>query len=244
MSQTETLERCTPGVGTGRAAARVVELLLVAVVAWGVLAFGAVYPWAYWPLLGGAVLVGVIAFGVAVPVDPMPRPILPILIALVFIAGVALVQTVPLPAAVRTALSPGTEPFLRSTDVQYTAAAALEEQGATSASAPRRPLSLNAAATNRAVALLAGFTVLLAGLNRYFGRHGVRGIVPALVGLGVLVAIIGIVQKAVFGDHAWGGMKIYGFWAPQYKLTTPFGPFVNKNHYAGWMLMTLPLAVG
>jgi O-antigen ligase len=100
------------------------------------------------------------------------------------------------------------------------------------------------AATGRAIALLAGFTVFLVGLNRYFGRHGVRGIVPGLVGLGVLIAIIGIVQKAVLGDHAWMGMKIYGFWAPHYKLTTPFGPFVNKNHYAGWMLMTLPLAVG
>ena len=26
--------------------------------------------------------------------------------------------------------------------------------------------------------------------------------------------------------------------------TTPFGPFVNENHFAGWMMMGLPLAVG
>jgi O-antigen ligase len=68
--------------------------------------------------------------------------------------------------------------------------------------------------------------------------------VPPLIALGVLVACIGIVQKAVLGDDPWGGMKIYGFWAPRYKLTTPFGPFVNKNHYAGWMLMAIPLGVG
>jgi putative inorganic carbon (hco3(-)) transporter len=48
----------------------------------------------------------------------------------------------------------------------------------------------------------------------------------------------------VLGDHAFAGMKIYGFWEPQYKVTTPFGPYVNKNHYAGWMVMALPLAIG
>ena len=25
---------------------------------------------------------------------------------------------------------------------------------------------------------------------------------------------------------------------------SPFGPFVNKNHFAGWMLMALPLTIG
>jgi O-antigen ligase len=39
-------------------------------------------------------------------------------------------------------------------------------------------------------------------------------------------------------------MRIYGFWAPINRMTTPFGPFVNKNHFAGWMLMGLPLAMG
>jgi O-antigen ligase len=39
-------------------------------------------------------------------------------------------------------------------------------------------------------------------------------------------------------------MKIYGFWTPANLMTTPFGPFVNKNHFAGWMLMGLPLAMG
>ncbi len=39
-------------------------------------------------------------------------------------------------------------------------------------------------------------------------------------------------------------MRIYGFWQPRNLLTTPFGPFVNKNHFAGWMLMAMPLAAG
>jgi putative inorganic carbon (HCO3(-)) transporter len=52
------------------------------------------------------------------------------------------------------------------------------------------------------------------------------------------------VQKALLGDHAWAGMKIYGIWAPSNLLSTPFGPYVNKNHFAGWMLMGVPLALG
>ena len=244
MLQTDTLPRRTGRAQTRPATGRAIEIGIAAIVTWGVLAFGAVYPWAYWSLLGGAVIVGALAYRTAAAADRLPPTMLPIAAALVVTAGAATLQLVPLPASVRTAISPATEAFLRSTDVQYAAASTLREQGADSSPIPRRPLSVDPGATRRAVALLAGFTILLVGLNRYFGRKGVRGIVPAIVALGVLVAMIGIVQKAVLGDHAWMGMKIYGIWAPRYKLTTPFGPFVNKNHYAGWMLMTLPLAVG
>ena len=244
MLQTDTLPGRTSRPRSARATGRATEIGVMAVVAWGVLAFGAVYPWAYWPLLGGAVLVGVLAYRSAASANPLPGTTRWIVVPLALIAAAATLQMVPLPSGIRTAISPATEAFLRNTDVPYAAAAALREQGEDSAAMPRRALSVHPAATARAVALLAGFTIFLVGLNRYFGRHGVRGIVPALVGLGVVVAMIGIVQKAVLGDHAWMGMKIYGIWAPRYKLTTPFGPFVNKNHYAGWMLMTLPLAVG
>lgn len=71
-----------------------------------------------------------------------------------------------------------------------------------------------------------------------------RVLAVSLVAFGVVLALVGIVQKAVIGDHAWGGMKIYGFWVPRNLLTTPFGPFINKNHFAGWMLMGIPLALG
>jgi O-antigen ligase len=37
--------------------------------------------------------------------------------------------------------------------------------------------------------------------------------------------------------------KLYGFWTPV-QGGSPFGPFVNRNHFAGWMLMAIPLALG
>jgi O-antigen ligase len=62
--------------------------------------------------------------------------------------------------------------------------------------------------------------------------------------LGLTMALIGIVQNALLGEDAATGMRIYGFWSPHSRLTTPFGPFVNRNHFAGWMLLTLPFTLG
>jgi O-antigen ligase len=53
---------------------------------------------------------------------------------------------------------------------------------------------------------------------------------------GVVLALIGIVQKPLYTG------AIYGVWEPELGRM-PFGPFVNKNHFAGWMLMALPLTL-
>ncbi len=105
-------------------------------------------------------------------------------------------------------------------------------------------LSLDPRQTMVGLGLLAAFTLLLAGLTTALSRAGSRRLTASIVAFGVVLALIGIIQKAVLGDHAWGGMKIYGFWQPYYLLSTPFGPYVNKNHFAGWMLMGLPLGLG
>ena len=111
-------------------------------------------------------------------------------------------------------------------------------------SMPGRPLSIDPGATARGLLLLASFSLLLAGLIQHCNRFGAQRFAGWFMVFGVVVALIGIIQKAVLGDQAWDGMKIYGFWEPRYKLSTPFRPFVNKNHFAGWMLMALPTALG
>ena len=152
------------------------------------------------------------------------------------IAGAATLQLIPLPAAVRSLLSPSTDSLLRTIDLSFAASAA--------AGSPLvHALSIDPAATWRGLLLFASFTLLLAGLVPFFGRYGVRSLIAPLVTLGVAVAIIAIVQKALLGDGAATGMRIYGFWKPRYMLTTPFGPFVNRNHFAGWMLLVLPFTV-
>ena len=57
-------------------------------------------------------------------------------------------------------------------------------------------------------------------------------LVGALIVLGFVLALFGMIQKATFND------RIYWFWRPINVANNAFGPFVNRNHFAGWMLMT------
>jgi O-antigen ligase len=61
-----------------------------------------------------------------------------------------------------------------------------------------------------------------------------------LLGLGLGLAVFGIVQKALTDTN---DIRVYGFWEPMFG-GNPFGPFVNRNHFAGWMLMATPPVVG
>ena len=203
----------------------------LALVAWGALAFGAVYPWAWQPLIAGALVVGAAAMLVAWRRGASARGTA-VLWALLAVALTASLQLVPLSVSLRQALSPASENFLLAQDLAY------------SVSPGPRPLSLYPAMTAVGIVLLAGFTVWLAGLARIFNLTGVTRLDAWSLALGVLLALVGIVQLALLGQDVSTGMRIYGFWRPRNLLTTPFGPFVNKNHFAGWMVMVMPLAAG
>jgi O-antigen ligase len=141
---------------------------------------------------------------------------------------------------VRDAISPASTPLLQAVDFQFAVATLAPGGGAL----PPHPLTVSPQATLKALALLGAFAALLAGLTSFFSRESLAPLAPPLLGFGLLLAFIGIAQRALLGDNAALGMRIYGFWEPQYKLSTPFGPFVNKNHFAGWMLMGIPLGLG
>lgn len=225
---------------------RPLETLFVAgtllTVAWGTFAFGAVYPWAYTILAIACGLVGIVGFAAG------RRPIADarwIFFGLAGAFAVGLIQLIPLTQSTLAALSPATDRFLSSYDLTYVVGAVGNgPNGEPSLVAPRHALSIGPAATVRALALLAGFTLFLAGLTRMMSGALALRVAKGLAFVGVVLALVGVVQKAVLGDHAFAGMKIYGFWKPTYLLTTPFGPYVNKNHFAGWMLMIVPLAFG
>ena len=52
--------------------------------------------------------------------------------------------------------------------------------------------------------------------------------------------MIGVVQEALIDPLQ---PLVYGFWEPL-RGDNPFGPFINRNHFAGWMIMALPLVAG
>jgi O-antigen ligase len=209
--------------------------LTIALVAWGALAFGAVYPWAYWPLSAAAAATGVAALcrrpAMAGQVAPKA-----LLLAIGCVALAMALQLIPLPRPLLSRLSPATDALLQEYNLPYAAAV-------TTGDAPERwrshALSIRPEATGRSVALLTALTLLLAGLSRALHSGGLRRLSYRIVGVGLLLALIAIIQKVTIS-----GAEIYGFWKPEQPGTAPYGPFVNKHHFAGWMVMVLSLAMG
>ena len=215
------------------------------VVAWGALAFGAVYGWAYGPMMAVAVLIGIWGLVKRVP-RVRSRVNRPLLVGLVLVMAAIGVQLIPLHRSTLVDLSPATDQFLREYDLAYatamvvgTRAGALADNPAQATPAPlKHALSLNPGRTWIGLGLVAGFGVFLLGLARALGGRHLRVFAPGLAGIGLLMAVVAIVQAAL-----WNG-KVYGFWQPVNSNAVPFGSFINRNHYAGWMLLALPVVLG
>jgi O-antigen ligase len=203
--------------------------LLIAIVAWGLLTFGAVYPWGYRPLLLTAAALGV--WGL-VRRDRFPAPYdwRVLAVGLAAVGAAIAVQLVPFDRGTLRQISPATDAFLIRYDVAYGAAAA-------GGLPVQHPLSLRPENTWRGLWSFAALSLLLLGVSRNLSTRRLRTLAVALLVLGALVGMEGIAQKAS------GTMKLYGFWTPE-AVITPFGPFVNRNHFAGWMIMATSLGLG
>jgi len=229
-------------VGEGRIG-RLAQTLLVAatfiIVMWGALAFGAVYSWAFVPLAWGCAVTGVAALAFVRKPAPSTTSLA---LALGFIAIVIAIQLIPLTPSVLHRVSPSTERFLRVHMVGYSLDVPVDvaDDVVNTARLRPQPISLAPQKTIRGFLLFAAFATLLLGLVRLFTAVGGMPVVRGLVLFGVALAIFGIVQYALSGGATYL-LKVYGFWTPIYRAA-PFGPFINRNHFAGWMLMVLPLA--
>ena len=84
---------------------------------------------------------------------------------------------------------------------------------------------------------LVTFSIFLLGAVRIVSSVGAAKVAGTLVIPGTIVAVTGFVQ----GRNA---DRIYGVWQTFFADTVPFGPFGNRNHFAGWMVMMLALSLG
>jgi O-antigen ligase len=81
------------------------------------------------------------------------------------------------------------------------------------------------------------FTVFLISANRFRKSANLSLMMTFLVVAGFCLSVFALVQKA-----SWNG-KLFWF----RELTpggAPFGPFVNRNHFAGYIGMIIPLGMG
>jgi O-antigen ligase len=197
---------------------------IVSLIGWGALAFGAVYPWAFVPMFAACALIGLVS---CLPRFGRGRVDTLLAAALVLFVIAVAVQLLPLPLDTVRSISPETDIFLQRYILGYPA------------SLERHSLSIQPRETALALASVIALSLFGLGLARSLSYDDASHIARGVSVLGVVMALVGIVQRAT-----WNG-KIYGFLTPQEQGEgISFGPFVNRNHFAGWMLMALPLTVG
>jgi O-antigen ligase len=100
----------------------------------------------------------------------------------------------------------------------------------------RRSLSMDVEATRMAVTvlmfLLASFII---AANFFDTRERLVKAASFLAIFGLAIAVFALIQR-----FTWDG-RVY--WFRPTRLYTVFGPFANRNHYAGYMEMLVPLPV-
>jgi O-antigen ligase len=196
-----------------------ISLLIVSATA----AFGAVYSWGYVPLFVAAACSGLVGL---VRHRGVPLETRGIAIGLVCVALAVGAQLIPLSRSTLDLVSP------RAVDL-------LDCYSLTFAASGRHPLSINPAATTRGLLGLTALGLYLVGVPSLFSSRDLRALTRNLMLFAVPLALAGI-----FGREHNNGL-VYGFWQPQEGSNgNGFGPFVNRNHFAGWMLMTSSLAIG
>jgi len=135
------------------------------------------------------------------------------------------VQLLPVPSGLRGRLSPAAVAYDRAMRVGADAAA-------------DRPLSIDPAATLLALAVVAAVVVLFWTARTIFQHGSVRATTLAIASIGLVLSPLAILQHLIplpVIDQAWG-VTVRGL--------RPYGPFVNRNDFAGWLIMALPLTIG
>ena len=104
-----------------------------------------------------------------------------------------------------------------------------------------QPLSLNPPET--AIALLVDLLALAAFwiIRNAVAGSGMRTFVRTILGIGLVVSVVAIVGAAIKSPTSH---LVYGLFEPTDPAARPYGPFVNRNEMATWVLLALPLVVG
>ncbi|MBI4617785.1 MAG: O-antigen ligase family protein [Planctomycetes bacterium] len=235
-----------------RALRRVPLLAASLTVFWPPLAYGAVHP-PYASLLGiaGAVVLALWPFAILAPSDrpasrrrrsrkkrgdtgrpaarqPRPWPRALAVAGGLFLLGWSGLQLLPLPLSVLSTLSPA------AGEIHASARAVLpsEEVGSDLATA-----SLAPGRTRGALCGLAASLAVLAALATAVRRRREAVFVVAVIVLAaVFCSVYGLVQARIGSDEVWGHEK-------EHYRESVTGTYVNRNHFAALLALSLPLAM-
>ena len=201
-------------------------MAILALAAWMLFAFG-----------GRDLWVDAVFIGAAVTVAAFFRPRFSsshsaVDIALSACLAFGAAQLVPLPPAIRFALSPASRGIDR---------ALLMTPPSDPAHGPAHPLTIDATATMWSLALAAAVVLTFWSARATFERRGgLRLTVRTLGWMGLIVAVVTFAQRH-YAPHLF-----YGIWHPVARTDspTPFGPFLSRNDLASWLILAVPLETG
>jgi O-antigen ligase len=187
------------------------------------LAFGAVHRVVYVVLLAAAFAQGLASWLRGSANEPQQPPLPPGARLLLGLHVLVLFQLVPLPPRLLAVVSPGSFSFYNDNLI-----VPLEQWKTVSVSPPD---------TLRGLAFLAGMSCLYFVVFREFSDAlWRRRLAGTIVGVGFLITLVALAQSAA------GTTRIYGLFQPRWDWAV-FGPYVNRNHFAGYLVMGLPLAM-
>ena len=145
-------------------------------------------------------------------------------LALLISVAVVGLQLVPFPAAAIDALSPADRHIRQAMSLAPVIGPL--------------PISVDPPATAWAIAVFAGAATVFLVARRIFDGGGVRIVIRGLAGTGLILSAVCLAQDAT------GHGLMYWRWKPPFDVAYPFGPFINRNHYATWVVMTVPAVLG
>lgn len=207
----------------------VIEHGVVALLVFSPLAFGSVHLWAASLLQIGAFVIFLV--WAAKPTGKSRDSIRGwhIILPMSMFAFLVLFQLIPLPSAFVRAISPST--------------ASLYDSLGVSSEAQWHSLSIHPQATIQALLnMLAYLSIFIVIVNHVKSRELFIRLTKTIIAMGSLLVCIAILQKAF-----WNG-KLYWFYplneGLQSRIDYIWGPYVNRNHFAGYLEQTIPLIFG
>ena len=100
------------------------------------------------------------------------------------------------------------------------------------------PVTIEPEATQRGITFVLAFVLLHQAAAAAFVHPAARRRFRRMLAwLGAALALVALAQLAS------GTRLVYGFFA-SLEGGSPYGPFVNRNHFAGYMLLAIPIALG
>ena len=190
--------------------------------AWPLAAFGGVYLWAAVPYLAACGLLALRQAGAIARARSGNRWLDLSLVGLVVGAWL---QLLPLPESVLTTISPETPTVIEAI-----------RMGARDTTLTG--VSVGPGSTVWASGVLTANVLLFLAARALFRRGGVRWSIRMIAWLGIVFATLGLAQAAS------GTGAVYWWWEPFGEGADPFGTFINRNHFATWVIMATPACFG